>query len=88
MCIMRTTINIDEHVLAAARDRARERGITLGEYIERAVRRESTHLSPVSRSDPPEIPVFDGKLRPGIDRMSNRELQEFLDEDVPPDKLG
>ena len=82
---MRTTVNVDEHVLATAKRRARERGITLGEYVEQALRDESTKTDPAPA---PSIPVFHGTgLRPGVDLSSNRAIQELLDEGVPLDKL-
>lgn len=80
---MRTTINLDEHVLANAKDGARERGITLGEYVEQALQEKATR--PASAKDP-ELPVHHGTVLPGIENMSNAELQEFLDRDVPLDK--
>jgi len=38
--IMRTTLSVDDNLLAAAKRRARERGQTLGRVIEDALRRE------------------------------------------------
>jgi hypothetical protein len=80
MCIMRTTVSISDELLAAAKNRARERGVSLGEVIDSALRRE---LTITSRTDHhPPIPVFDGGSgpRPGIDLTSNRALHEVLDE--------
>jgi Arc/MetJ family transcription regulator len=37
---MRTTIAVDDHLLVAAKLRARERGQTLGQLVEDALRRE------------------------------------------------
>lgn len=83
ICIMRTTVTISDELLAAARRLARERGQTLGEVIEGALRRELA--IPAPRGERPQVPVFDGGAgpRPGIDLTSNRELFEALDEDVP-----
>lgn len=83
---MRTTVAIDDHLLARAKDRARERGTTLGRVIEDALR---TELSRHASEDPPAIPVFrgGGGLRPGVDLSSNRAIQELLDEAMPPEKL-
>jgi hypothetical protein len=75
---MRTTIAVDEHLLAAAKRRARERGQTLGQVIEGALRRE---LAEPASSEPVAVPVFrggDGPL-PGVDLRSNRALREVLD---------
>ncbi|HEU5007402.1 MAG TPA: hypothetical protein VFT67_10535 [Jatrophihabitantaceae bacterium] len=82
---MRTTINIDEHVLARAKDEARRLGVTLGEYVGRAVQRELA-VPPARATDPP-LPVHHGRLLIPLERMSNADIQEFLDEGVPLDKL-
>ena len=84
---MRTTVAIDDELLAAARRRARARGVTLGRVIEAALRRE---LSSGERAGPaPTVPVFKGGTgpRPGIDLTSNRILHEALDRDVPFEQL-
>lgn len=77
---MRTTISIADELLATARERARSRGQTLGEFIEDALRREVA--VPAQRSERPRVPVFRGGTgpRPGIDLTSNRALYEVLDE--------
>lgn len=82
---MRTTVAIDDHLLARAKDRARERGTTLGRIIEDALR---TELNRPASGDAPPIPVFHGGgLRPGVDLSSNRAIQELLDEGTAPEKL-
>lgn len=83
---MRTTLAIDDAVLAAARKRAGELGLTLGQLAERALQRELARR-PESVTPPP-LPVFPGgKPQPGVDVTSNRALYELLDEGVPLDKL-
>lgn len=83
---MRTTISIHDELLASAKLRARERGLTLGALVEDALRRELS----VQSDAPPrlELPVFRGGNgpRPGLDLTSNRAIYEFLDEGVPLDK--
>lgn len=77
---MRTTVAIDDHLLATAKRRAHGLGLTLGQLVEEALRRElGTEETPGNR---PEVPVFqDGDgVRPGIDVTSNRALLEALDE--------
>jgi hypothetical protein len=82
---MRTTINIDAHVLATAKLRARQLGLTLGEFIEAALQRVPARDAP---DDSPDIPAFpSGGLRPGVDLGSNRAIQELLDEGMPVEKL-
>ncbi len=76
---MRTTISVDDHLLDGAKRRARERGQTLGQLIEDALRRELA--TPTSAGPAPEVPVFKGGggVRPGVDVSSNRALGEALD---------
>lgn len=83
---MRTTVAIDDHVLAAAKDRARERGLTLGELVQEALTLEAARSR--QRTAGPPLPVFEGELgvKPGVDLTSNRAIYEFLDEGVPLDK--
>ncbi len=75
---MRTTVTVDDHLLAAAKRRARVRGQTLGQVVEDALRRE---LAQPTRAEPIDVPVFkggDGPL-PGVELRSNRALGEVLD---------
>jgi len=76
---MRTTLAIDDHLLARARTRARARGQTLGQLVEDAIRRELA--APPSEERPP-VPVLTGGTgpRPGVDLTSNRALREALDD--------
>jgi hypothetical protein len=77
---MRTTVSISDELLAAAKRRARERGQTLGEVVDAALRRELS--DPDQQGERPPVPVFRGGTgpRPGIDLTSNRALHEALDE--------
>lgn len=78
---MRTTVAVDDHLLAAAKRQGRERGQTLGQVIEGALRRELAEPVP---SEPVAVPVFrggDGPL-PGVNLRSNRALREVLDRDA------
>ncbi len=84
---MRTTVAIDDELLAAAKRRARERGISLGRIIEAALRRELAAERDAAGEAPP-IPVFTGGTgpRPGLDLTSNRALYEALDEELDLDR--
>jgi Arc/MetJ family transcription regulator len=79
---VRTTISISDELLAAAKQRARERGQTLGEVVDAALQRELSE--PEERHEAPAVPVFRGGTgaRPGIDLTSNRALHEALDEAI------
>jgi hypothetical protein len=84
---MRTTISISDELLIAAKRRARERGQTLGAFVDGALQRELNDARP-ARVAPP-VPVFRGGTgpRPGIDVSSNRALIEALDEGTELDDL-
>lgn len=79
---MRTTVSISDELLAAAKRRAQERGQTLGDIVDAALRRELGQ--PAQPGERPPVPVFRGGTgpRPGIDLTSNRALQEALDEEL------
>lgn len=78
---MRTTVNIADELLTAARVRAREQGVSLGAVVEAGLRRELTEPEP--REAPPPVPVFDydGGLAPDIDLTSNRTLHAVMHEE-------
>ncbi len=84
---MRTTVRIDDRLLVLARRRAREQGWTLGELVERSLRRELS--ADQQRPSGPPVPTFDGKsgLRAGVDTTSTRALLELLDEGHPLERL-
>jgi hypothetical protein len=86
MSIMRTTVSIDDELLSAAREAARQRGITLGGVLEDALRR---FLAPRVDEPPAPLPVFrgGGGLRPGIDPTSNRSLREAAEEGKSLDQM-
>ena len=76
---MRTTVSIPDELLASARRRARERGTTLGQVVEAALRRE---LAAAETRAAPPLPVFTRGTGPlaGVEMTSNRALLEALDE--------
>jgi hypothetical protein len=76
---VRLTLAIDDRLVAAAKRRARQRGITLGQLVEEALRAELAGAAP-SKHLP--IPVFRGRggVRAGVDVTSSRALLEALDE--------
>jgi hypothetical protein len=75
---MRTTVNVDDNLLAAAKVEAHRRGRTLGELFEDALRRE---LAERAAARGPALPVFHGGSgpAPGVDLRSNRDLSGILD---------
>lgn len=75
---MRTTVSLDDELLIAAKQRAQERGVSLGEVLNDALRRE---LAERPHAPGPPIPIFFGGtgMQPGIDPTSNRSMLEALD---------
>ncbi|MBD5784838.1 antitoxin [Cellulosimicrobium terreum] len=84
---MRTTVTIDDELLALAKQRASERGETLGSFVEEALRRELASAT-VERPRV-TLPVFQGDTgpRPGVDLTSNAALVDAMDEGIPLEKL-
>lgn len=85
---MRTTVAIDDELLAAAKRRARARGTTLGAVVEAALRRELSAGAALA-APPPALPVFHGGSGPrrGLDLTSNRALHEALDAELDLDQM-
>lgn len=83
---MRTTISIDDELLRSAKERARQRGVTLGHVVEAGLRRE---LASADDVDVPELPVFTRGTgpRPGIDLTSNRAIAQALDDGLELNQL-
>lgn len=75
---MRTTVNIDEVLLRQAKRMAAQRSVTLGEFLEDAIRREMTRSE--RAADHVTLPVFTGGggLLPGVE-ASNRGYLEAMD---------
>jgi hypothetical protein len=84
--IMRTTVAIADELLASAKFEARQRGLTLGQYIEQALR---SQLAGQADGTPPAIPVRRGGsgLRPGVDASSYRTLLQAMEEGLPVEDL-
>lgn len=86
---MRTTVAIDDRLLAAARARARARGTTLGAVLEDALRRDLARDTTATSASAITLPVFrEGTgLRAGVDATSNRAMREALDQALAVDEL-
>lgn len=76
---MRTTIRLDEELLAKAKRAAVERGTTLTGVIEDALRRA---LAPrPAAGDRPALPISRGDgLQPGVDLDDTAALLDVMDE--------
>jgi hypothetical protein len=84
---MRTTVAIDDRLLSSAKRRAQQRGLTLGQLVEEALRRELAR-GEMPAAGPP-VPVFrEGRgVRAGVEVASTRALLEALDEGQPLEQL-
>ena len=78
---MRTTVAIDDGLLATAKRRARLEDRTLGQLVEASLR---AYLTAEVAGEPlPQLPVFRSELQPGVRLDSNAALNEFLaNEDI------
>ena len=75
---MRTTVSIDDDILATAKRRAEARGMTLGEYLEEGARRLNAHEEARPARRHGELPVIrSGGYRDGLDLTSNRVIWEL-----------
>ena len=76
---MRTTVDVDEKLLDAARRRAEEQGTTLGAFVEQAL---TAALAPGPRDrDDYKLrwKVHRGRLLPGIDIANRDSLFDAMD---------
>jgi hypothetical protein len=77
---MRTTLNIDDALMKRAKIRAIQEGITLTEYIERALRHECEEASAGPRATKSRgFTVWDIAPAEGIDLTSTSRLLEELE---------
>lgn len=76
---MRTTVNIHDGLLETVKQRAHERGQTVGDVLEEALQYYLTLPAPTLDA-PAELPVFEGRpgVRPGVDLSTNAGLDEAM----------
>ena len=75
---MRTTITLDPDTEALLRRAMTERGTSLKQTVNAAIR---AGLAPSRRSDPYRTPTFRGGFRPGIDLDRALRLADQLEDD-------
>jgi hypothetical protein len=82
---MRTTIRLDDGVLADAKELAARTGRTLGQVIEDALR-ESLARRTASTQPRVELPTsrLRGGLQPGVDLDDSAALLDLMEADDPP----
>jgi hypothetical protein len=79
---MRTTINIDDNLLAEAKQVAARTGRSLTAIVEDALR-ESLHRRPLSARRAVELPMFgEGGVQPGVDLDDSAALFDLMDDDT------
>ena len=78
---MRTTLNLNDDLVTAAKEVAARERTTLTRLIEEGLRLRLRPPEPPATA-PPRLPVFRGGtgLAPGIDPLSNRALLDAADE--------
>lgn len=79
---MRTTIQLDDQLLAEAKQEALRTGRTLTALIEQALRESLARCRHTEPADPIELPTFGGRgLRPGVDLDDMANLVEMMERD-------
>jgi hypothetical protein len=75
---MKTTIELPDELVAAVRERARQRGTTMRALLEEALRQSLSEPTPTEPYHL-DLPVIDGHRPPTIDVDSNAEIDAYLD---------
>ncbi len=77
---MRTTINIDDHLLTQAKAQAAASGVTLAHLVEDALRESISRRVTVENREPVRLITMKGNgTRPGIDLDNSQSLLEIMD---------
>ncbi len=78
---MRTTVNIQDEALELCKDKAQQKGISLGEAITEAILATYRDTPEKTRYQRFILPVSGkGGLRPGVDLDSNAGLEDVMEE--------
>ena len=76
---MRTTVRLDDHLLASAKRRAADTGQTLTAVIENALRRDLAERRPEA-AEPVALPTFKGNgTLPGVDLHDSAALLDIME---------
>ena len=76
---MRTTVTIDDALLAKAKRVAAETGRSLSAVIDDALQEALNRREDASRSPTVVLPTFEGRLLPGIDLDDSAPLRALMD---------
>jgi hypothetical protein len=82
---MRTTIRLDDNLLAEAKQRAARSGLTLTAVIEQALRESFNRRQERRERRPVKLPAWGkGGLQPGVDLDDSASLLDLMEcEDAP-----
>ena len=82
---MRTTIRLDDSLLAQAKQRAAHRGLTLTAVIEEALRESFGRQDEVRERRPVKLPTYgEGGVLPGVDLDDNASLLDLMEREDDP----
>ena len=77
---MRTTLNLDDALIRAAKRQAVERGVTLTKVIEDALRAELTPPASGREAFRLDLPVGHGRRPPAVDIADREALYDAMEE--------
>ena len=77
---MRTTITIDDALLAKAKQVAAETGRSLSAVVDEALQESLRRRHEPDLASPVVLPEFGGRLLPGMDLDNSRSLNDLMDE--------
>ena len=81
-CLVRTTVNIDDALLAEARQLAARTRRSLGDIVDDALRAMLLRAADPRGSDAVSLPTYGGSgLRPGVDLDDKAAVAALLDEE-------
>jgi len=78
---MRTTIDIDHHLLREAKKLAAQRGVPLAQVVEDSLRETFARRPLPTARRKVKLPTVEGRILPGVDLSNSAELLELMDQD-------
>ena len=80
LCCMRTTVRLDEELMAEVKKLAASRGMTLTAVLDEALREMLARRALGGTAKPPRLPTFKGRgLQPGVDLDDSAALLELME---------
>lgn len=77
---MRTTVRLDDHLLAELKRYALDQGTSMTAVIENALREVLARKRPSAKTKPVKLPTFKGQgLQPGVDLDDTSALLDLMD---------